>query len=86
MASPITFRLDPDIRRRVTRIAKRKRTTTSGVLREAITTWVAGEERALTPYESIKDLIGSVHGGDPTLSEDTGRKFTALLKARRNQS
>jgi len=51
MASPITLRLDPDIRRRVTRIAKRKRTTTSSVLREAITTWVAREESTVSPYE-----------------------------------
>lgn len=85
MASPITLRLDPEIRRRVTRIAKRKRTTTSNVLREAITTWVAREDSAVTAYESIKDLIGSVKGGDPRLSEDTGRKFTELLKARRKQ-
>jgi len=86
MASPITLRLDPDIRRRVTRIAKRKRTTTSSVLREAITTWVAREESTVSPYESIKDLIGSVHGGDPNLSTDMGKKFTQLLRARRNQS
>ncbi len=83
MASPITLRLDPEIRRRVTRIAKRKRTTTSNVLREAIATWVEREDSAVTPYESIKDLIGSVKGGDPRLSEDTGRKFTELLRARR---
>jgi predicted DNA-binding protein len=83
MASPITLRLDPEIRRRVTRIAKRKRTTTSNVLREAIATWVEREDSAVTPYESIKDLIGSVRGGDPRLSEDTGRKFTELLRARR---
>jgi hypothetical protein len=86
VASPITFRLDPDIRRRVTRIAKRRQTTTSSVLREAITSWVAREERAGSAYESIKDLIGIASGGDPTLSTDTGWKFTELLKARRNQS
>jgi hypothetical protein len=86
MASPVTLRLDPELRRRIDRIARRKRTTTSSVLREAVTTWVAREESALTPYESIKDLIGSVHGGDPMRSTDMGRKFTQLLKARRNKS
>jgi predicted DNA-binding protein len=86
VASPITLRLDPDLRKRVARLAKRKRTTTSTVLREAITTFVEREETAPSVYDQIKDLIGSVHGGDPTLSTDTGRKFTALLKARRNQS
>jgi predicted DNA-binding protein len=86
MASPITLRLDPELRRRVTRIARRKRTTTSTVLREAITTWVEREESAGSLYDSIKDLVGVVHGGDPSLSTDMGKKFTELLRARRNQS
>jgi len=80
MPSPITLRLDPDIRRRVTRIAKRKRTTTSSVLREAITTWVAREESAGSLYDSIKDLIGNSHGGDPRRST---RRLSEVLKARR---
>lgn len=83
MASPITLRLDPELRRQVARIARRRRTTTSTVLREAIAAWVAREDQALTPYERAADLIGSVRGGDPNLSENTGRKLTALLKARR---
>jgi len=86
VASPITLRLDPEIRRKVAQIARRKGTTTSKVLREAITTWVDREESALSAYEQIKDLIGSVHGGDPHRSTDMGKKFTQLLKARRNQS
>jgi len=86
MASPITLRLDPDTRRRVTRLARERRTTSSQILREAIVTFVEKEESAITPYEAIKDLIGSVHGGDPARSTDMGRKFTQLLKARRNRS
>jgi len=86
MASPITLRLDPELRRRVTRIAKRKRTTTSSVLREAISNWVELEDSVVTPYESIKDLIGNVKGGDPHRSTDMGKKFTELLRARRNQT
>ncbi len=82
MASPVTLRLDPDLRRRVARIAKRKRCTTSAALREAIETWVEQEESRPTPYELMKDLIGVARGGDPKLSENTGRKFTELLLAR----
>jgi predicted DNA-binding protein len=82
MASPITLRLDPEIRRRVARIARQRRTTTSKVLREAITSWVAREDAGETVYDRVADLIGAVHGGDPKLSENTGRKFTELLKAR----
>ena len=79
MASPITLRLDEETRRQVARIARRKRTTTSNVIREAITTLVAREDKALTPYESIQDLIGSVKGGDPKRST---RRLTDILKAR----
>ena len=83
MASPITLRLDEETRRRVARIARQRRTTTSKVLREAITTFVQQEEKRPTAYELIADLIGTVRGGDPRLSEDTGRKFSEALKARR---
>lgn len=86
MASPITLRLDEETRRRVARIAKRKQTTTASVLREAVKIWVEQEERALTPYELIKDLIGTVHGGDPGRSERGGRWIAEMLKARRKQS
>jgi predicted DNA-binding protein len=80
MASPITLRLDAETRRRVARIAKRKKTTTSTVLREAISSWVEREESAGSAYEQIKDLIGSVHGGDPGRST---RRLSEVLKARR---
>jgi predicted DNA-binding protein len=80
MASPVTLRLNPALRQRVERIAKRKRCPTSVVLREAITNWVEKEETALTPYELVKDLIGVVHGGDPGRST---RRLTDVLKARR---
>ena len=82
MASPITLRLDPELRRRVTRIAKRKRTTTSNVLREAIKTWVQREDSSETLYDQVADLIGSVHGGDPGRST---RKLSEVLKARRRK-
>lgn len=68
------------MRRRVARIARRRKTTTSTVLREAITSWVVREESAGSVYEQIKDLIGSVHGGDPKRST---RKLSEVLRARR---
>jgi predicted DNA-binding protein len=86
VASPITLRLDPELRKRVARLAKRKRTTTSTVLREAISTFVEREESTPSAYDQIKDLIGNVRGGDPTLSENAGRKFSEMLKARHKQS
>jgi len=82
VTSLITLRLDNEIRRRVEQIAKRPRTTKSAVLREAIGTWVTREESSVTVYDQIKDLIGSVHGGDPRRSENTGRRVAEMLKAR----
>lgn len=82
MASPITLRLDPELRRQVTRIARRRRTTTSSVLREAIADWVAREDQSLTLYDRVADLIGSVHGGDPQRSS---RRLSEVLKARRGK-
>ena len=82
VTSLITLRLDNEIRRRVEQIAKRRRTTKSAVLREAIGTWVTREESSVTVYDQIKDLIGSVHGGDPRRSENIGRRVAEMLKAR----
>jgi predicted DNA-binding protein len=80
------LRLDDEMRRRVARIARKKKTTPSRVIREAIATLIEREERPGSVYDAIKDLIGNVRGGDPTLSTDTGRKFTELLRARRKPS
>jgi predicted DNA-binding protein len=86
MGSPVTLRLDEDTRRRVARIARRKRVSTSQVIREAIEAWVGWHEATGSPYEAVSDLIGVVHGGDPKRSTDTSRQFRELLKGRRNPS
>ncbi len=51
-------------------------------MREAIELFVKREESSVSLYDSVKDLIGVVEGGDPKLSENTGRKFTEMLRAR----
>lgn len=83
MSTLVSFRMPPELRRSVERIAKRRKCAASVVMREAVETFVKKEETAPTPYELSKDLIGSVKGGDPKLSENMGRKFTELLRARR---
>ena len=85
MASPLTLRLDEKTRQRIVRIARRKRLSTSEVVRQAIEAWADRQEPIATPYELMKDLIGVVHGGDPKRSEQTGRQFAALLKRRRSR-
>ena len=82
MASPLTLRLDKQTRSKVERIAKRKRVTTSQAVREAITSWIAREEEEVYPYELIKDLIGTVHGGDPHRSKNGGRRVAQMLSER----
>lgn len=74
---PTSVRLDPKTERALEELATRKSQTKSQVVREAIELLAAEERR--TPYEKVSDLIGCVRGGPPDLSEDTGRKFRALL-------
>jgi hypothetical protein len=82
MASPLTLRLDGKTRQRIARLARRKRLTTSEVVRQAIAAWADREEPVTSPYEAMKDLIGIVKGGNPKRSEQTGRSLTSLLKRR----
>jgi len=85
MASPLTLRLDEKTRQRIVRLARRKRLSTSEVIRQAIAAWADRQEPVTSPYEAMKDLIGVVRGGNPRRSEQTGRRFTALLMRRRRR-
>jgi hypothetical protein len=80
MASPYTLRLDPELRRRLERIAKRNQLTTSAAVREAVNEWLEEQESAGSFYDKIKDLVGCVDGGDPGRST---RRLSDVLKPRR---
>ena len=86
MTSPVTLRLDKETRRRIARIARRRRLTTSQVIRAAIEAWVEREETTASPYEAMADLIGVVHGENPSRSTEAGRQFRELLKRRGKRS
>lgn len=86
MASPVTLRLDKETRQRIARIARRKRLSTSQVIRAAIEAWVGRQEASSSPYEALSDLIGVVHGGNPKRSKDAGRQLRRLLEGRRTRS
>lgn len=86
MASPLTFRMDPQTRRRIAALARHKRLSKSEVIRQAIAAWADREEPVTSPYEAMRDLLGVVHGGDPHRSAKTGRRFAALLKNRKRSS
>jgi predicted DNA-binding protein len=85
MASPLTLRINDEIRQRIARIARRKGVSTSEVVREAIETFVERQETKETPQEKMADLIGVVRGGRPDRSAQTGRQLTELLKNRRSR-
>jgi Arc/MetJ-type ribon-helix-helix transcriptional regulator len=85
MPSPLTLRLDKETRRRITRIARRKRLSVSEVVRQAIEGWADHQEPLTSPFEAMQDLLGVVRGGNRKRSEQTGRRFAKLLKRRRSR-
>ena len=85
MPSPLTLRLEKKTRERIARIARRKRISTSEVIRQAIEAWVERQEPIAAPYEAMADLIGVVNGGRAMRSAETGRRFRELLKSRRKR-
>jgi Arc/MetJ-type ribon-helix-helix transcriptional regulator len=84
MASPVSVRLDKATRSKIAALARRKRQSQSGVIREAVNALYQRETNA-SPFEAVRDLIGVVHGGDPTRSENAGRKFREYLRKRRGR-
>jgi len=85
MSSAMALRLDDQTKRRIARLAARRGTTRSALVREAIAALVEKEERqaAVRPHDLVKDLLGSVRGGDPDRSTDVGKKVRRMLKGRR---
>ncbi|MCM3875245.1 MAG: ribbon-helix-helix protein, CopG family [Thermoanaerobaculia bacterium] len=85
MASAMALRLDDQTKRRIARLAARRGTTRSALVREAIAALVEKEERqaAVRPHDLVRDLLGSVRGGDPDRSTDVGKKVRRMLKSRR---
>jgi hypothetical protein len=84
MASPLTLRLDAKTRKRIERIARRRQVSVSEVIRLAIAAWAEQQEPIAAPFEAIADLIGVVHGRMPGRSTRMGRRFSEILKKRRN--
>ena len=78
---PTSIRLDPDTDQALEELARRRSLTKSEVVRRAIRDLLDRER--LSPYERATDLIGSVTGGPPDLSESTGTRFRRLLEERK---
>jgi Arc/MetJ-type ribon-helix-helix transcriptional regulator len=74
---PTSVRLDPETERALEQLARSRSVSKSEVLRQAIELLASQERQA--PYDRVADLIGSVRGGPPDLSEQTGKRFRQLL-------
>lgn len=79
MARQMCVRLPDDLARKLDRLAARRRTDRSALVREAIQAYVSGEAAALTerPIDRVRDMAGAVRGGPP----DLGLRHREYLKA-----
>jgi hypothetical protein len=79
----ISLRLDGKQERAVRGLARRRQSTVSDIIRDAVANFVEREEeRPLRPYDQIADLIGSVTGLPADLSEGTGDQFAEIVRAK----
>lgn len=86
---PLTVRVDVKTERLIQRLARKRGRTKSEVIRQAIgvlARTIERQEESERPYEAIRDLIGSVHGGPPDLSVRTGAQFRRMLAASRHRA
>jgi Arc/MetJ-type ribon-helix-helix transcriptional regulator len=80
---PFSVRLDRETEAMIDRLAREKGTSRSSVVREAVAQYASVVDDGTTAYERLKPLIGIIRSGRGDLSQDTGRKFTELLKNKR---
>ena len=86
---PTSVRLDSETEQLLQRLANRGACSKSEVIRVAIEGLA---ERALSDedgdaslFDLVSDLLGTVDGGPPHLSEKTGKKLRDLLASRSEQ-
>ncbi len=77
---PFSLRLDADTEALLDRLSRGKGLSRATVVRKAVAHYAATAWDNLSAYEKLKPLTGIVRSGRHDLSQDTGRKLTALLK------
>jgi Arc/MetJ-type ribon-helix-helix transcriptional regulator len=82
----ITVRMDSETERLLRRLSRSRGANKSALIREAVRLLAEREEasRGSTAYDRLKDLIGAADSGGLNLSEDSHRKFAAMLKGKRS--
>lgn len=78
---PTSIRLDPETESALEEMARARSVSKSEIVRQAILL-MASREPATLPFDRVADLIGSIKGGPPDLSEQTGRRFREILTNR----
>jgi Arc/MetJ-type ribon-helix-helix transcriptional regulator len=75
----ISVRISGEEERVVRRYARRRRSSVSDVIRDAVRVLVDQPAKD-RPYDEIEDLIGSVTGLPADLSEGTGARFAEIVQ------
>jgi hypothetical protein len=78
---PTSFRLDRETERELARLARTTGRTKSQVIRDAIRA-EAARDNGSSFYDRVSHLIGVAGGLPRNLSERTGEKVRAILKAK----
>jgi len=76
----ISVRLSGEQERTVRRYARRRRSSVSDVIRDAVRVLVDQPAAKDRPYDDMADLIGSVSGLPADLSERTGARFAEIVQ------
>lgn len=77
----LSVRLSQEEEGTVRRLARQQQSTVSDVIRDAVRTISRnGKQKPLRPYDEIADLIGSVSGLPPDLSEASGERFAEIVR------
>ncbi|HSY49285.1 MAG TPA: hypothetical protein VLC46_10775 [Thermoanaerobaculia bacterium] len=77
----LSVRLSQEEEGTVRRLARQHQSTVSDVIRDAVRTFGrSGKQRPPRPYDEIADLIGSVSGLPPDLSDASGERFAEIVR------
>ena len=77
----ISVRLNDEEESTVRGLARRKKSSVSDVIRDAVLVYVRnGKERPPRPYDEIEDLIGCVTDLPSDLSEGGGDRFAEIVR------
>ena len=79
---PMSVRLDPETEALLRRMAKAAGRSRSWVVREAVTAYASAGLRRRKPSDVLAPFVGAGTTGRTDLSEETGRRYVDLVRAR----